>query len=177
MGDRSRPASGRVSSCRESMFSDDQEDRKIPIVEQRGNQEKHLAVKAAEWNESDVQEGIYTASLMYIMTLGNESTGSKLNSVETVKKELGKVIGLEAGYLWMGVDVKEWFYALKQKTFRHAFISPYEAMEMLMRASDDKEARFQIRPGQAGKTGHLYATLNIMKDAAREQIYLSVEKE
>ena len=176
MGGRSRPTSG-VSSCRMSIFSDDQEDRRIPIVEQKDSQEKHLAVKAEEWNESDVQEGIYTASLMYIMTLGYESTGAKLNSVETVKKELGKVIGLEAGYLWMGVDVKEWFYALKQKTFRHAFISPYEAMEMLMKANDDKEPRFQIRPGQAGKTVRLYATLNIMKDAAREQIEYQLKKE
>ena len=150
MGDHSRPASG-VSSCRMSMFSDDDQDREIPIVAQQDSQEKHLAVKAEEWNESGVREGIYTASLMCIMTMGNESSGGKLNSVETVKKELGKVIGEETGYLWMSVDAKEWFHALKHKTFRHAFISPYEAMEMLMRANDEKEPRFQIRPGQSEK--------------------------
>ena len=67
----------------------------IPIVEQQDSQQKHLAVKAEERNEPGVREGIYTSSLMYIMTLGNESSGSKLNSVEAVKKELGKVIGEE----------------------------------------------------------------------------------
>ena len=88
MGGRIRPGSSRMS-----MFSGDQEDGKIPIVEQQDSQQKHLAAKAEEWNEPGVREGIYTASLMYIMTLGNESSGSKLNSVETAKKELGEVIG------------------------------------------------------------------------------------
>ena len=89
MGDHSRPTSG-VSSCRMSVFSDDREDRRVPIVEQQDRQEKHLGVKAEEWNEAEVQEGIYTASLMYIMTLGNDSTGAKLNSLETVKKGTGE---------------------------------------------------------------------------------------
>ena len=175
MGDHSRPTSG-VSSCRMSVFSEDDHDRRIPIVTQQDSQEKHLAVRAEEWDDESVREGIYTATLMCIMTMGNESSGGKLNSTETVKKELGKVIGEETGYLWMGVDVKEWYHALKQKTFKHAFISPYEAMEMLMIANDEKEPRFQIRPGQAGKIGKMYPTLNIMKDAAREQISYQLRK-
>ena len=93
----------------------------------------------------------YTASLMYIRTRGNDSSGSKLNSLETAKKELGKVIGDETGYLRKSVDAKEWYHALKQKTPRHAFISPFEAMGTLMMANDEKEPRFQIRPGTAGK--------------------------
>ena len=59
MGGDSRPGSSRVS-----MFSDDQEELKIPIVEQQDSRAKHLAVKAEEWNEPGVREGIYTASLM-----------------------------------------------------------------------------------------------------------------
>ena len=60
MGGNSRPGSSRVS-----MFSDDQEEAKIPITEQQDSRMKHLAVKAEEWNEPGVREGIYTASLIY----------------------------------------------------------------------------------------------------------------
>merc|ERR1712114_129391 len=45
-----------------------------------------------------------------------------------------------------------------------------------MKANEEKEPRFQIRPGQAGKPGQFYATLNIMKDAAREQIEYQLKK-
>ena len=69
----SRP--GSALGSRVSIFSDDQEGRKIPIVEQQDSRMKHLAVKAEEWNEPGVREGIYTASLMYIRTNGNESSG------------------------------------------------------------------------------------------------------
>ena len=149
MGGNSRP--GSALGRRVSMFSDDQEERKIPIVEQQDSRMKHLAVKEEEWDEPGVREGIYTASLTYIRTNGNASSGSKLNSIETVKMELGKVIGGETGYLWKSVDAKEWYRAMKQKIFRHAFISPFEAMEMLTMANGEKEPRFQIRPGTAGK--------------------------
>ena len=87
-GGNSRPESALGS--RMSVFSDDQEEKKIPIAEQRDSRKKHLAVKAEEWNEPGVREGIYTASLMYIRTHGNDSSGSKLNSLETAKKELVK---------------------------------------------------------------------------------------
>ena len=41
---------------------------------------------------------------------------------------------------------------------------------MLMMANGEKEPRFQIRAGTAGKKNKTYATLNITKDAALEQI-------
>ena len=62
---------------RVSVFSDDQEERKIPIAEQQDRRKKHLDVKAEERNGPGVREGVYTASLMYIRTHGNESLGSK----------------------------------------------------------------------------------------------------
>ena len=58
---------------------------------------------------------------------------------------------------------------MKQKMSKHAFISPFEAMEMLMMENDDKEPMFQTRPGTTGKK-KTYAALNITKDAAHEQI-------
>ena len=88
MGGNSRPLSALGS--RASIFSDGQEEREIPTVEQLDSREKHLAVNAEERNEPGVREGIYTASLMYMRTQGNEPSGSKLNSVESAKKELGK---------------------------------------------------------------------------------------
>ena len=69
MGGNSRP--GSALGSRMSVFSDVQEEREIPIFEQEGIRMKHLAVKAEERNEPVAREGIYTASLMYIMTLGN----------------------------------------------------------------------------------------------------------
>ena len=91
MGGDSRPGIIRVS-----MFSGDQEESEIPIVGQQGSWVGHLAVKAEEWNEPGVREGIYTASIMYIRTHGDESSGSKLNSIESVKMERGEVIGDES---------------------------------------------------------------------------------
>ena len=88
---------------------------------------------------------------MYIRTQGNDSSGSKLNSLETVKKELGKVIGDEAGYLRKIVGAKEWYHVVKQKIFKRAFVSPFEAMGVLMMANEEKEPMFQIMPGTAGK--------------------------
>ena len=72
MGDNSRPGSNRVS-----IFSDDQEESKIPIVEQQDSRAEHLAVKAEERNELGVREGIYTATLMYMKTNGNDSSGGQ----------------------------------------------------------------------------------------------------
>ena len=66
--------------------------------------------------------------------------GPKLSSIETVKFEFGKVIGDEAGIMWKSVDAKEWYRAMKQKIFRHAFVSPFEAMGMLMAVSGEKRA-------------------------------------
>ena len=72
MGGNRRPGSSRVS-----MFSGDQEEVKIPITEQQDSQKKHLAVKAEEWNEPGVREGLYTASLIYMKTHGNDSWGKQ----------------------------------------------------------------------------------------------------
>ena len=72
MGGNSRPGSSRVS-----MFIDDQEEAEIPIAEQQDSRMKHLAVKAEERNEPGVLEGIYTASLMYMKTRGNDSSGAQ----------------------------------------------------------------------------------------------------
>ena len=69
-----------------------------------------------------------------------------MNSVETVKKELGNAIGEETGWLWKNVDVKEWHHVVKQKIFKHAFVRPFEAMEMLMVGNDEKSLGF--RSGQ-----------------------------
>ena len=74
------------------------------------------------------------------------------------------------------MDVKEWYHATKQKIFRHAFISPFEAMGMLMVANGEKEPRFQIRPVATGEKNKIYAALNITKDAAQEQIDYQVRK-
>ena len=172
MGGNSRPGSALGSWM--SVFSDDQEERGIPIVEQQDSRMKHLAVKAEEWNEPGVREGIYTASLMYIKSNGNDSSGSKLNSVETVKKELGKVTGDEAGYLWKSVDVKEWYRAMKQKIFRCAFVSPFDAMGMLMVENGEKNRGFRSDQERQGRK--MYATLNITKEAAQEQIEYHVRK-
>ena len=69
-----------------SVFSDDQEEKKIPIAEQEVSKKTHLAAKAEEWGEPGVREGIYTATLMYLLSHGNDSSGSKLNFIETAKK-------------------------------------------------------------------------------------------
>ena len=66
------------------------------------------------------------------------------------------------------VDAKDWFRVTKQKLYKHAFASPFEAMGMLMVENGEKEPRFQIRAGTAGKKNKTYATLNIMKETARE---------
>ena len=78
---------GRPSS-RVSIFTDDQyeaEDGRIPITEQQDSRMQHLAVKAEEWNEPGIREGIYIASLIYMKNRGNESCRSKLNNSETVR--------------------------------------------------------------------------------------------
>ena len=161
----------RRPSSRASIFSDDQygtEDGRIPITEQKDSRLKHLAVKAEDWNETSVRECLYTASLIYIKNVWSDSRGSKLNCSETVKEERGKVIGLEANCLWESVDVREWYHAMKQEISKHAFVSPYELMEMLMSINEGKEARHRTRVGTAGKVP--YSTLNVMNQAAQEQI-------
>ena len=83
-------------SSRVSMFSEDRytsEDGRTPIIDQQDSRMQHLAVKAGEWNEHGVREGIYTASLIYMEQRGNDSSGSKLNSQETAKQECGEAIG------------------------------------------------------------------------------------
>ena len=134
-----------------SIFSDDQEEKRIPILEQEDSKKKHLAVKAEEWNEPGAREGVYTATLMYLLSHGNDSSGSKLNCIEDVKKELGNAIGGETGRLWKNVGAKDWYHVVKQKLYKRAIISPFEAMGASMVTNDEKEPSFQIRAGTAGK--------------------------
>ena len=163
MGGSSRPGSSRVS-----MFSDDQEEVKIPIIEQQDSRAKHLAAKAGEWNEPGVREGLYTASLIYMKHHGNESRGGKLSSSKTVRLECGEVIGEASRILRMSIDARGRYRAMKQKIFRHAFVSPFEMMEMLMAINGEKEAKYRIIPGTAGGE-RVYSTLNIMMEAANEK--------
>ena len=166
----------RPGSCWAPTFSGDQEEAKIPSIEQQDSRMEHLDVEEEEGRSGPcVRDGVYTASLLYMETHGNESSGAKMNSVETAKLERGKVIGDEAGALWKSVDAKDWYRAMKQRIFRHAFVSPFEAMEMLTMVNGEREPTFRIRPRTTGgkKT---YATLNIMMGAALEQIEYQVRK-
>ena len=99
----------------------------------------HLAVKAEEWDEPGVREGIYTASMIYMRQRGNESRGSKLNSSETVRRECGEAMGKAAQCMWTSIDAREWYHAMELKIFKHAFASPFEMMEMLMAINDGKK--------------------------------------
>ena len=56
----SRPGSSRVST-----FSGDQEEVKTSITEHQDSRAKHLAVKAEEWNEPGVREGLYSLAELY----------------------------------------------------------------------------------------------------------------
>ena len=58
---------------------------------------------------------------------------------------------------------------MKQMIFGHAFVSPFEMMGMLTTGNDEKEARYRIRVGSAGKIV-AYATINVMMEASRGQI-------
>ena len=66
----------------------------------------------------------------------------------------------------MSVDAREWYHATRLKIFNHAFVIPFEMMEMLMAANDEKEPRYRIRPGSTGKK-FAYATLNITMQSAK----------
>ena len=128
-----------------SVFIDDQEEKKIPIAEKEDSKKKHLAFKAQEWNEPGAREGIYTETSMYLLSHGNDSSESKLNCIEAVKKELGNVTGEETGWLRRNIDVEDWYRVMKRKLYKHAFVSPFEAMGMLVMANGEKEPRFKIR--------------------------------
>ena len=145
MGGDIRPGSGRMST-----FSGDQEEVKIPIIEQQDSRMKNLAAKAEEWDGPGVREGLYTSSLIYMKHHGNESRGGKLNSSETVRLERGEVIGEAARTQWVSIDAREWYRAMKQKISRHAFVSPFGMAEMLMAINDEKEDKYRTRPGTAG---------------------------
>ena len=154
------------------MFSGDQyaaEDGRVPITEQQDSRMQHLAVKAEEWDEPGVREGLYTASLIYMKQCGNDSWGSKLNSSEAVRQECGEVAGEAARVTWASIDAREWYRAMKLKIPKPAFASPFGMMETLMAVSAEKEPKYRIRVGQTGKKIP-YATLNIMLQSANEQI-------
>ena len=130
---------------------------------------QNLAVKAEEWNEPGVREGLYIASLIYMKQWRSDSCGSTLSSKETVLQERGEVIGEAARVEWASIDVRERYRAMKLKLSRHAFVSPFEMMEMLMAFNAEKEPMYRIRVGSTGKKIP-YATLNIMLQSAIEQI-------
>ena len=71
--------------------------------------------------------------------------------------------------MWMSIDVREWYRAMKLKIATHAFASPFEMIGMLMAINAGKEAKYRIRLGSTGKK-IAYATLNIMLQSANEQI-------
>ena len=132
----------------------------IPITQQQDSRAKHLAVNAEERNGPGVREGLYTASLIYMKTHGNESWGSKLNSSETVRLERGEVLGEAAGCLRMSIDAREWYRATKLRIPKRAFASPFEMVEMLMAVSGGKEAKYRIRVGSAGESRLRHAQHN-----------------
>ena len=90
---------------------------------------------------------------------------AKLNSQETVRQERGEVIGEAARVEWTSIDVRERYRAMKLKLSRHAFVSPFEMMEMLMAFNAEKEPMYRIRVGSTGKKIP-YATLNITLQSA-----------
>ena len=103
MGD-SRPNSR--PSSRVSIFSEDQygaEDGRIPITEQHARRMQHLAAKAGEWGEPGIREGIHTDSMVYMMSCGNESWGSKLDSSKTMRQKRGELLGEAAGRQWVSM--------------------------------------------------------------------------
>ena len=69
----------------------------------------------------------------------------------------------------MSVDVREWYHVTKLKVSKHAFVSPFEMMEMLTMVNVGKKLKYRIRVGQTGKKIQ-YETLNIMVQSAHEQI-------
>ena len=129
------------------MFSEDQyaaEDGSVPITEQQGCRMQRLAVKAEEWNEPGVREGLYTASMIYMEQCGNDSWGCKLDSSETVRQECGEVVGGAARVMWASIDARGRCRAMKLKISNRAFASPFGMMEMLMAVNAEKGPKYRI---------------------------------
>ena len=81
----SRPGSDLGS--RMSVFSGDQEEMEILIAGGRKAARRNTwPSRQKKRIEPGVREGIYTATLMYLMSHGNESSGPKLNCIEPVKR-------------------------------------------------------------------------------------------
>ena len=78
-------------SDRYSVFSDGlqyiPEENRAPIHEASNSRMQHLAVKAKEWYDSSVLEGLYMATLIYLKESENWGYGSKLSSQEYVRIE------------------------------------------------------------------------------------------
>ena len=107
------------------------------------------------------------ATLIFINSSGNWPYGSKLGSLETVRRKCGNAIGdrecQEAGVSWYSVVARERYRGAKLKISKHAFASPFEMLETLMMINPEKEPNFRIREGQAGKPkSTAYVTLSIM---------------
>ena len=85
-------------------------------------------------------------------TYGTDSRGSKLSSSETVRLERGEVMGGAAGCLWVSIDAREWYRDTKLRIPKRAFVSPFEVMEMPVAVDDEKEAKYLIGVGSAGKS-------------------------
>ena len=69
-------------------------------------------------------------------------------------------------------DVRDWYRAMKGRISKHAFISPFETMEMSMLVNAEKEPRFKVRVGLAGGKNNKgkYATLHIIGESADAMI-------
>ena len=80
--------------------------------------------------------------MIFINSGGNSPCGSKLNSPDAIRQECGDAIGekecLKAGIEWYSADVRERYHGVKLKIFKHAFVSPFEMIEMLMRINEEK---------------------------------------
>ena len=102
----SRPMS--QQSDRASVFSEglqfSPDEYRTPIREPNSNRQQHLAVKASEWYQPHVLEGLYVSTLMYLRESQNWGYGKKLSSHEHVRAECGPVIGTRerelAGVIW-----------------------------------------------------------------------------
>ena len=70
------------------------------------------------------------------------------------------------------VDVGDWYRAMRLRIFNHAFVSPFEMMEMLMIVTAEKDPMYKIRVGVAGVNNSLgrYAALHIIEESATTKI-------
>ena len=83
-----------------------------------------------------------------------------------------------AGIKWKAVDARDWYRAMRLGIFKHAFVSPFEMMEMLTQANAEEDPMFKIRVGMAGANNSLgrYGALNIIEKSAEAEIESQKQK-